>query len=130
MMTPYVDARMNSMREITEPRFQPGSGPNAGIDQLQARLDRATLLLQSLLMILMEKKVIHEDELREWVRYVDEFDGSVDGRLKEDKSPVACPKCSRKNPRTAATCQYCGVALEQDILFRRPEPAPGDPTGA
>jgi len=128
MINAYAAAYHQAARELTEPRFQPGANaPNATVEHLQARLDRTTLLLQTLMMILIEKKVVHEDELREWVKYVDELDGTADGRLREDKSPVACPKCSRKNPRTAATCQYCGTALEQDILFRRPEGPGQDP---
>lgn len=123
-MNSFGRSHMGVLNEIIEPRFQPGKAPNATMEHLQARLDRTTLILQTLMMILMEKKVVHEDELREWVKYVDELDGCLDGRLREDKSPIACPKCARKNPRATPTCQYCGTALEQDILFRRPESGP------
>lgn len=91
------------------------------LDSLQGRIDRQDLIIQTLLMILLEKKVIHEDEFKEWMLYVDELDGTRDGRLREDKTPVVCPGCGRNSPRSAPNCVYCGHEFEPEFLLRRPE---------
>jgi hypothetical protein len=88
---------------------------------LQARVERQDLIIQTLLMILLEKKVIHEDEFQEWVIYVDELDGTRDGRLREDTTPVSCPACGRNSLRTSSRCVYCGHELEPEFLIRRPD---------
>jgi len=95
--------------------------PSSDVVGLRIRLERQSLLIQTLLMILLEKKVVDEAEFREWLDYVDELDGAKDGRLKEDRSPVACPACKRNNPRQASRCQYCGHELTPDFLQHRPD---------
>lgn len=97
------------------------SATRSTVQDLERVVDRQTLLLQTLLMLLLEKKVIHEDEFREWIAYVDELDGVRDGRVKAEKAPVSCPKCKRNNQPGAAKCQYCGEAFTPEFLFRRPE---------
>ncbi|MBI5153796.1 zinc ribbon domain-containing protein [Candidatus Poribacteria bacterium] len=92
----------------------------SSVQALETKLERQNLLIQTLLMILLEKKVVHDDEFREWMRYVDELDGARDGKLRENKAPVLCPACGRNNPPAAAKCQYCGAAIESDYLLRRP----------
>jgi hypothetical protein len=94
-------------------------GPSAEVVDLQMRVERQSLLLQTLLMILLEKKVIHDDEFREWMTYVDELDGSRDGRLREDRSPRPCPQCNRRNKAAATNCQYCGAAIESEYLMHQ-----------
>ncbi len=97
-----------------------------GIEELNLKLERMQLALQTLLMLLMEKKVIQEQEFREWLAYVDQLDGAADGRLREDKSPRICPKCNRPTPRAIPRCVYCSAELEPEILQRLP-PAPPAP---
>ncbi|MEQ8821669.1 MAG: hypothetical protein RLY93_15645 [Sumerlaeia bacterium] len=89
--------------------------------EMELKLERQNLVIQTLLMLLLEKGVIHDQEFREWLAYVDGLDGKVDGRVREDKSPVACPKCGRNSPRQSPSCQYCGEALPADYLARRPQ---------
>lgn len=93
----------------------------SSVDELTHRLEKQSLLIQTLLMILLEKKVIHESEFKEWMTYVDELDGKRDGRLKEDRSPVKCPSCGRNSPRTKGNCQYCGQEIPQDFLQHLPK---------
>lgn len=93
------------------------------VQDLERMVERQALLIQTLLMLMLEKKVVHEDEFREWLAYVDELDGVRDGRVREEKAPVSCPKCRRNNPRTAAKCQYCGEEFTPEFLFRRPPQA-------
>lgn len=89
------------------------------IEALEARLERQYMLLQTLLMLLLEKKVIDENEFREWVTYVDSLDGRTDGRLTENKAPIDCPSCRRRNPPTAVRCQYCGTEMAAQIIDPR-----------
>lgn len=91
----------------------------SNLEALNQKVDRQNLIIQTLLMILVEKKVIHEDEFKEWMDYVDEMDGVRDGKLREDKSPTQCAQCGRKSPAGATKCIYCGADFEQNFLFRK-----------
>ncbi len=93
----------------------------SSVQELENRVEKQNLIIQTLLMLLLEKKVIHEDEFKDWMAYVDELDGVRDGRVRADKTPQTCPKCQRNNAPSAVKCQYCGEELEHDFLFRRPE---------
>lgn len=93
-----------------------GQSISADFVSLEDRLEKQNLLIQTLLMILLEKKVIHEDEFKEWMIYVDELDGKRDGKLRENKSPVICPKCKRNNPPNRTACQYCGIEFPPEFL--------------
>lgn len=119
-----VDSLMHldspGMGRRTDTRPLP-STPSGALEEMQHRLDRQYLLIQTLLMILIEKKVIHEDEFVEWMDYVDELDGSKDGRLKETKTPQQCPKCKRRSPATATKCIYCAEDFPTQFLVQRPE---------
>lgn len=100
---------------------RPTTANKFGLEQLEARVERQNLLIQTLLMLLLEKKVIGEEEFRKWLIYVDELDGKRDGRLKADNTPQECPKCHRKNQHKASQCMYCGEEFAQpEFLDRKP----------
>ena len=86
---------------------------------LQRTIDHQHLLLQTLLMLLLEKKVIEDQEFKQWMSYVDGLDGRTDGKIEAEKGPVTCPGCRRVNPRNVPKCQYCGQIFEMDFLARR-----------
>jgi hypothetical protein len=96
-------------------------GARSEVEQLKGRIERQNLLIQTMLMILLEKKVLHEDEFKEWLNYVDELDGVRDGKLREDKKPLACSQCGRNSPKGSAKCIYCGTEFETDFLYQRPQ---------
>jgi hypothetical protein len=96
-------------------------GARSEVEQLKARIERQNLLIQTMLMILLEKKVLHEDEFKEWLDYVDELDGVRDGKLREDKRPLACSQCGRNSPKGSAKCIYCGSEFQSDFLYQRPQ---------
>ena len=107
------------------------SVPSTRAEMLEVKLERSNLLLQTLLMILLEKKVIQEDEFREWLVYVDQLDGARDGRVRENSAPILCPQCMRNSPRLATKCLYCGEPFTVEFLARRsPTQAAGEPSSS
>jgi hypothetical protein len=92
----------------------------AGVADLQAQVARQYLMIQTLCRILIAKGVLSEDELNEWMNYVDGLDGVVDGKLRESRLPRECSACRRMNPPRAVKCQYCGH--EFPAAFLEPEP--------
>jgi hypothetical protein len=106
--------RLANSTTVTDPKA-------INAEALLAQVERQNLVLQTLIMILLEKKVVHEDELNEWLAYVDELDGARDGRLRDVRTPLVCPKCKRTNARTAVRCQWCNEDLPVDFLVKRPE---------
>ncbi len=92
------------------------TGSDSTIPQLQDRVERLNLVVQTLLALLLEKKVIGEEEFQQWLDYVDELDGVKDGKLREDKRPIPCPSCQRNSPSHARKCSYCGAPLNPKPL--------------
>jgi hypothetical protein len=97
-----------SKRDVVESRWT--------IQEMQERIDRQNLLLQTLLRLLLEKGVIQEKEFKEWIVYVDEFDGKRDGKLEAQKGIKRCVGCGRVNATKAAVCMYCGAHFAPDFL--------------
>ena len=62
------------------------------LDQLQRRVDRAELLLESLYRVVADKDLVSADEFRLMVARVDLEDGVEDGRIGPDRNRRA-PKC-------------------------------------
>ncbi len=88
----------------------------AGLAELQNRLERQNLLLQTLLRLLLKKGIIQEDEFKQWLAYVDQLDGKADGKLQEEKGTKACPACGRNSTLHAAKCQYCDAVFPPEFL--------------
>lgn len=118
---PMSGIHYSTVQVITSPSTQKDPAIQNSIEDMRIRLERTTLVLQTLMMILLEKNLVQENELREWLVYVDQLDGTQDGRLREDKTPTECPNCKRKTPRLISRCIYCGQQMEVDYLFRRPD---------
>lgn len=95
-------------------------------EELQRRIDRLELIVETMMILLLEKKMIHEDEFRQWRKYVDELDGNADGRVREIRAPQACPACRRNSAPEAQRCQYCGAALNPEILLSKQGRAPAE----
>jgi len=86
------------------------------IESLQALIEQQNLVIQTLLVVLLEKGVFKEEEFNECAKKMDLLDGVRDGRLSEDKSLIACPECGHQNPHTATKCEDCGKALEPHLI--------------
>lgn len=97
---------------------KPTTSPDSrhAISELQHKVERQHLFIQTLLRLLMEKGLIQENEFREWLTFVDGFDGHVDGKLKPDTAPQLCSSCARKSPASYPRCQYCGAEFAMAVL--------------
>lgn len=95
-----------------------GAGKSSTIE-LEERLARQELLIQTLLRLLLEKKVIHQDEFKEWMDYVDSLDGARDGKLRAPKIALDCPSCGRMNKPNATRCMYCDHEFPTEFLTRK-----------
>lgn len=93
-------------------------GTSVSHTDVQHRVERMNLLLQTLLHIMVEKGLIQEDEFKEWMDYVDGFDGRADGRLEHEIGFTECPGCSRRCPRRASRCLYCGQKFPSEFLAK------------
>ena len=114
-----VDFLLNARQAVSMTRSNPvDTQVRSTTQDLQIKIERQNLIIQTLLTVLMEKKIFDEDEFREWMNYVDGLDGRVDGKLAESQAPKACPKCKRINKPTAPRCQYCDYPLASDFLAR------------
>lgn len=91
-----------------------------GLPELRVKVERQNLLIQTLCRILIEKGVIQEEELQEWLAYVDSLDGREDGKLSHSKAPIQCRSCKRINGASLIKCQYCGETLPVDFLTKDP----------
>jgi hypothetical protein len=112
----------NTVTDFTATTSASGRAARGSIDQIEDRLERQNMVIQTLLMLLLEKKVIEEKEFREWMNYVDRLDGRADGKLRENIAPRSCPGCGRMNPAKAPQCQYCGHDLPRDVIDPRHKP--------
>lgn len=106
----------------TGPKKRSSRGSGAGkasTIELEERLARQELLIQTLLRLLLEKKVIHEDEFKEWMDYVDSLDGKRDGKLRVPKIARNCASCGRMNKPNAARCMYCDHEFPTEFLAKK-----------
>lgn len=94
---------------------------SAPIQELQLRVERLHLMIQTMSRLLIAKGIMEEQELNEWMRYVDSLDGKVDGKLRPGRQPTACPQCKRMNPPTAGKCQYCGAEMPSSFIDKMDE---------
>lgn len=93
--------------------------PSAREIELEARLDRLALVTHGLWELLKNRAGYTEEELTDWVNYVDLQDGVIDGKHKPDAAPQKCRQCSRVVGRTLARCMYCGEPQIQGNAFDR-----------
>ena len=93
-----------------------GSESDLDPEHLKERIERQNLIIQTLLVMLLEKGTITAEEFRETANRVDMCDGVRDGRLSEDKSLLPCPKCSGLNHNQATRCDHCGAALDPELI--------------
>lgn len=77
------------------------------LKDLEDRVARQNLYIQTLLRLLLEKGVMQKEEFGQWLDYVDALDGRWDGKLGEDGSVKTCGRCRRVSPLRSRRCSYC-----------------------
>ena len=79
-------------------------------DELNVRVGKLALGIESLLRLLMDKGVITDLDLRRMEQKVDLEDGQSDGEYHPGLSPVPshCPQCDARIPSGKRLCQLCG----------------------
>ena len=93
---------------------------------LRAKVEQQNLIMQTLLRLLIKKGAFDKEEFSKWMIYVDELDGTRDGKLRKEKGIKNCAMCNRVNPIHAAKCLYCGVTFEETkfLTHEPPQNAP------
>ena len=101
---------------LRAPRRSVTEVSHSDFHELERRLDQQALLLQALAKLLLEKGVVSEPELKQWMERVDAEDGARDGRRRRKGGVVLCPKCARKSRAGSTSCQFCGAELPREAI--------------
>ena len=78
------------------------------VKELEARVDRLTLVNLAIWSLLREKTGLTEENLLERVREIDLKDGVIDGKV--PRQVRKCEQCGRVMSARHTTCLYCGHA--------------------
>lgn len=103
-----------ALRQSEDASLQRQKQSNHKIDQLEARVERLTLLTESMWELLCETTGLTEAHLLHKLHQVDDRDGSVDGRRRA--IPVDC-RCGAKIPARSKICQFCGETAPPRSAF-------------
>lgn len=79
------------------------------VHELEARIDKLSLLNYALWSLLEEKVGLTEAELVARVQELDLKDGQLDGRIAS--GVIKCPHCDRALSKRHLKCLYCGYEL-------------------
>ena len=85
------------------------------LQQLEARLDKLTLVVHAMWTLLREKTDLTDADVLKRVTELDAEDGTVDGRV--TKPPVRCAKCGAMISRKFNRCLFCGERYTEGGAF-------------
>jgi ribosomal protein S27AE len=119
MFSPYLSGTYLLSNAIAE-RTAAEAGNRADtatrtVRELEARIDRLTLVNLAIWSLLREKTGLTEENLLERVREIDSQDGVVDGKL--PRQVRKCEQCGRVMSARHSTCFYCGHAELVNTAF-------------
>jgi hypothetical protein len=83
--------------------------------QMEKRMNRLSLLCQSMWEMLRERAEFTDDQLASKMLEVDLRDGRGDGRIATQITD--CPSCKRKTNSRRTTCVICGAELPKAHAF-------------
>jgi hypothetical protein len=85
------------------------------VEHLERRVERLSLLCQSMWELLRERAEFTDNQLFTKVLEVDLRDGRTDGRM--NSQITDCPACGRKTNSKRSTCVICGAELKKPHPF-------------
>lgn len=80
----------------------------AEIDQLGARLEELTLMVEAM-WIMLERAGYSREELENEIRALDAADGEIDGR--QSPTGAKCTSCGAMVEAGRSSCTFCGQAM-------------------
>jgi hypothetical protein len=86
------------------------SGAKSDIRELEARVDKLELIVESLWRQLKRHTELKDEDLIEMMSQIDLEDGQYDGK-KTTKTYRECPGCKRRISKSHTKCFYCGEVL-------------------
>lgn len=81
-------------------------------EELEARLNRALLIMEALWTLLRDNTELSEADLADRMLELDSADGRIDGRTRRE--PAICERCNRATSRRFPRCLYCGHEVPLD----------------
>jgi ribosomal protein S27AE len=107
-----MDAMDRAASEVSNRREQEIS---SGVEELQDRLEKLSLVSLAMWSLLQEKTGLTEQDLMDRVRAIDLADGVEDGKVTQTVSK--CVKCGRTMSPRHRKCLYCGAAELKTSAF-------------
>src|SRR3954452_18588747 len=122
-VTDRIDIFMNAAsaynmadQAINNPPPQAPRAPShEAVEHLERRVNRLSLLCQSMWELLRERAEFTDDQLAAKVLEVDLRDGTNDGRMATQITN--CPSCGRKTNSKRSSCVICGAELPKAHSF-------------
>ncbi len=119
MINYLLDILLNSREPLTAERYtdplipSPAEKalPSSDVQNLQAQVDRLTLINIAMWTLLRDKLGVNDEDLRQRVEAVDLSDGRLDGKIRG--TVRKCSACNRTVSTKHARCLYCGHASEE-----------------
>ena len=90
-------------------------GAQRGLDHLEDRLERLSLVCMAMWSLLQDKTDLKEQDLLDRVRTIDLMDGVEDA--KATRTIQKCASCGRTMSPRHRKCLYCGAAKFTDSAF-------------
>ena len=91
------------------------------LEILENQLGRQNLLIQTLLVLLLEKGLFEEEEFLELLDEIDALDGKKDGAFTPKSTPKKCRSCGKTNSSRKRKCMWCGADLVlDDVIVKLP----------
>lgn len=98
-----------SRREVDQLLHDHGSDKSGDIGDLEHRVAKLELVVESLWRLLRDQTDFTEEDLLDMVAAVDLEDGKYDGQKARGPSFRTCRRCRRKISKRHGKCLYCGT---------------------
>lgn len=112
----YQHIQIGEAHKDARHALRKAEGQHARVDEANDRLERLTLVCQSMWELLRDHCGLTEEQLKEKVLEVDARDGSIDGKLGNEV--ITCPHCSQKTGTRRGRCICCGGRVEGKRAFK------------